>query len=250
MAKVYEKSAEYYDMFSIVPPDRELEFIEHCFKEMSGRKIQDILDAGSGTGLFSIPLAKKGYKVTGVDLSSEMNKVARGNAEKEGVSLKIVEGDMQSLPFSEEFDAVICMGDAFQYLLTDEAIDAAVQCFHKALRKKGILIIRITNFLAMMEDFKDVVILPIETEDALILRIFKYFIDEIGAVMNRVDFDLIYKDGKTKAVYEEHKFRILSLHEMKRFLSDATFKKIKRFRGVGEGGVKVKASKLMFVALK
>ena len=71
------------------------------------------LDVGTGTGWIAIGVAKYNptAKVTGVDLSETMLKVARTNAEAEGVSKRIdfVKGDAKNLPFEKEtFDSVFC----------------------------------------------------------------------------------------------------------------------------------------------
>ncbi len=77
-----------------------------------------ILDAGGGTGKWSIKLAKQGYTVYLVDLSSEMLKEASQKIESEGLSGKvhISEGDILSLDFpSDHFDFVLCEGDPVSY---------------------------------------------------------------------------------------------------------------------------------------
>lgn len=69
------------------------------------------LDVGTGTGWIAIGVAKHNpnVKVTGVDLSDTMLKVAESNAQAEGVAdrVRFIKGDAKDLPFtSEEFDAV------------------------------------------------------------------------------------------------------------------------------------------------
>lgn len=77
-----------------------------------------ILDAGGGTGKWSIKLAKQGYTVHLVDLSSEMLKEASQKIESEGLlgRVHISEGDISSLDFpSDHFDFVLCEGDPVSY---------------------------------------------------------------------------------------------------------------------------------------
>lgn len=68
----------------------------------------DVLDVGAGTGKLSIPLLFQGRRVTSVDLSSEMLRIAREKAEKEGKILNSVISDAQLLCFRDNaFECVI-----------------------------------------------------------------------------------------------------------------------------------------------
>ncbi len=71
------------------------------------------LDVGTGTGRIAIGVAKNcpRAEVVGIDLSPEMLKVARANAEKEGVSGRVtfLMGDAKKILFDDaSFDAVFC----------------------------------------------------------------------------------------------------------------------------------------------
>ena len=54
-----------------------------------------LLELGCGTGRLLIPLAQAGYRVTGVEISPEMLRIARAKAEAAGVteSVTLIEGD-------------------------------------------------------------------------------------------------------------------------------------------------------------
>jgi ubiquinone/menaquinone biosynthesis C-methylase UbiE len=69
------------------------------------------LDAGGGTGRWSVPLARMGYTVTLCDISQGMLKQAENKIKKEGLSdkVKIQEEDLTKLSFADEtFDFVLC----------------------------------------------------------------------------------------------------------------------------------------------
>ena len=67
-----------------------------------------VLDLGCGPGIFSIILAKKGYKVTAVDYSEEMIAEAKKNAEALGTDITFYRMDAQHLEFdSETFDMIV-----------------------------------------------------------------------------------------------------------------------------------------------
>ena len=68
----------------------------------------EILDAGTGTGFFSILLEKRGHRATGVDLTPAMIDEARRLAGENGVAPRFQVMDVQSLAFEDgSFDAVV-----------------------------------------------------------------------------------------------------------------------------------------------
>jgi len=67
------------------------------------------LDIGCGTGRHAIELAKRGFRVTGVDFSSGMLNVARAKARREGVEVEFVEADATNFAFDQVFDYAICL---------------------------------------------------------------------------------------------------------------------------------------------
>ena len=72
-----------------------------------------VLDVGCGPGRHVLELARRGFEVTGVDISRRFVDLARGAAEAEGLDRVSVEvADARALTFDAEFDLVIslCQG--------------------------------------------------------------------------------------------------------------------------------------------
>lgn len=90
----------------------DLPFLESIF---GGPGDRDILDVACGAGRHSIPLARRGYGVTGVDYSASILKKARRRAESEQVSIAWHRGDMRELPWRDRFDGALCFGNSFGY---------------------------------------------------------------------------------------------------------------------------------------
>ncbi|MFX0560374.1 class I SAM-dependent methyltransferase [Tepidibacillus infernus] len=83
----------------------EKELIESLASPKQGEKV---LDIGSGTGTYSLWLARKGLNVIAIDQSVEMMKVAKEKAEAEKLSIDWNLGDAHYLPFlGNSFDLVI-----------------------------------------------------------------------------------------------------------------------------------------------
>lgn len=69
-----------------------------------------VLDVACGTGNTSIPLARAGAQVTGVDIASNLLEQARARATAEGLDITFEEGDAEQLSFPDaSFDVVVTM---------------------------------------------------------------------------------------------------------------------------------------------
>jgi 2-polyprenyl-3-methyl-5-hydroxy-6-metoxy-1,4-benzoquinol methylase len=123
----------------------ECDFIE---KEISFNKAAKILDIGCGTGRHDIELVKRGYQVTGVDLSESQLSRAREKAIEHNLKINFQQHDARNLPFEHEFDLVmmICEG-AFPLMETDQMNFEILQNAAKALNPGGKLIFTTLNGL-------------------------------------------------------------------------------------------------------
>lgn len=75
-----------------------------------------VLDIPCGTGRHAIELARRGHRVTGIDVSEESIEVAARIAREAEVSVTFRVGDMACHEAAEPFDAVLCLGNSFGYL--------------------------------------------------------------------------------------------------------------------------------------
>ncbi|KAG8175675.1 hypothetical protein JTE90_017396 [Oedothorax gibbosus] len=115
-----------------------------------------VLDAACGTGIDSIMLLERGFKVTSVDASQGMVHMVlkkRWDRRKEKAfdEWEIVEADWLTMPRNltmagKRFDAIICIGNSIPYLKDMEEIKLAIQNFHHFLKPGGWLIVDHRNF--------------------------------------------------------------------------------------------------------
>jgi SAM-dependent methyltransferase len=67
-----------------------------------------VLDVACGNGNATIPAAKTGATVTGIDLTPSLLEAGKAAAKEEGVEIEWIEGDAQKLPFDDDsFDVVL-----------------------------------------------------------------------------------------------------------------------------------------------
>lgn len=100
----------------------------------------DIIDIACGTGRATIPLAQKGYRITGVDIHRGMLNQARKKAEDLDISIEWVEQDCTQLQLDIEAGLVYTVGNSFQHFLTNEAQDGLLSSIRTHLKDGGIFI--------------------------------------------------------------------------------------------------------------
>jgi ubiquinone/menaquinone biosynthesis C-methylase UbiE len=108
-----------------------------------------VLDLACGEGTFAITMAKRGLRVTGVDLSPEMLDIARERAAKEGLEVKFMQQDMRSLRLRGRFDLVTCWFDSLNYLLEADDLAEAFAGVSRVLDKNGLFIFDVNTIRAL-----------------------------------------------------------------------------------------------------
>ena len=78
-----------------------------------------VLDAACGAGRHSLPLALKGFDVTGFDLSKTLLKVAKINSAELDLDIKYVCSDIRYVNFNAKFDLILNMFTSFGYFEND-----------------------------------------------------------------------------------------------------------------------------------
>jgi SAM-dependent methyltransferase len=137
----YQRYDDYYDIFYCGKDyKRESSFLEKIFREYSKNSIHSILDLGCGMGGHALILSKKGYKVTGVDLSSKLIKLAQRRAKENNLKIDFFRGDIRKINLEEKFDAVIAMFNVVGFQVRDEDFRSVIKTASKHLKKNGLFV--------------------------------------------------------------------------------------------------------------
>jgi SAM-dependent methyltransferase len=139
----------YADEYDIIYGDKnydtECDILESAFKRYTDKPIKTVLDMGCGTGNHAIPLARRGYSVTGIDRSPSMLQ----NAERkiltvvpplEDDQIRFIEGDVRELNLKQNFDAVIMMFSVLGLQTTNGDVLSALQSVRKHLNPGGVFV--------------------------------------------------------------------------------------------------------------
>lgn len=110
-----------------------------------GVKPQKILDTACGTGNITIPMAKKGYTMWGVDLSTDMLSIAQNKADKQKQKIRFLNQDMSQLRINDKFDSVLCMCDGVNYIIEEKAVLSFFKNVYERLADGGLFIFDISS---------------------------------------------------------------------------------------------------------
>jgi SAM-dependent methyltransferase len=105
--------------------------------EKRGLKHGRALDVGCGSGRAFAPLLKRGWEIRGCDLSPSMIELAR---EEGGGEVEVSVADMRELPQFGEFELVLSLNDAVNYLLGDDELRRALAAMAANLSDDGLLL--------------------------------------------------------------------------------------------------------------
>lgn len=114
-----------------------------------------IVDAGGGTGKWAIPLARRGFSVSLVDISRAMLEVAKTKATAEGLEGRVTvrQGDIRGLEYpTDEFDVVLGMGDPISYC---GAPNVAIAELVRVAKKGGLIVCSVDSRTGYFKTFRD-----------------------------------------------------------------------------------------------
>ena len=115
------------------------------------REGAEILEVAPGPGFFAVELAKRGFHVTGLDISHTMVEIAREEGRKAGVDVDFRQGDVTNTPFADEsFDFVICQAAFKNFRQPVTALNE----MHRVLRPGGCAVIHDLNHRATAADIE------------------------------------------------------------------------------------------------
>jgi ubiquinone/menaquinone biosynthesis C-methylase UbiE len=132
--------AEFYDQ-EFANRVLEIAFFQKQARSLGG----PVLEVACGTGRITLPIARTGIEITGLDISRPMLERARRKAEAEHLAITWLEQDCRQINADQAFSLIFSATNAMQHLHDLDSINAFLISAKHALRPQGTLILDVFN---------------------------------------------------------------------------------------------------------
>jgi ubiquinone/menaquinone biosynthesis C-methylase UbiE len=231
MDQVFKKYSKYYDLlYSDKDYKAEVEYIKNIILKYNP-SAKTILDLGCGTGIHANLLASEGFKVTGVDYSSEMIEVANEKKMTDYLenkdSLNFISGDIRNIRLEEKYDVVVSLFHVFSYLNTNRDIKEGLETLNFHTKENGIIFFDFWYGPAVLNELPTCRVKKKENADFEVTRIAT---PQIIEMENKVvvNYELFINDKVENINYnfkEKHEMRYYFFPELDLFLESNPFKR-------------------------
>lgn len=231
----------YRDVFSPEGTAAEVEGIASLLALPAGARV---LDLACGHGRHAIPLAERGFAVTGFDLSEAMLARARADAAARGARVRWVRGDMRALPFEAAFDAVTNVFTSFGYFADPEDDLATLRRVRRALVPGGRFLLETLHRDGLLARFRPRLEYTTST-GAQVTRDYAWDLAR-GVMDDRVR--LVRPDGG-HAEYGTS-VRMRSLHEWLALARSAGLEPVAWYGGLAGGALELHSRRLVLISAR
>lgn len=247
-ASHYDEEAKFYDVYN----EKNSALINRTIEKIMQRyKLKSVLDLSCGTGSQVFWLAKRAYELVGVDINSQMLKVAKNKAKKEKLSLKFIKGDMRTSQLGK-FDVVITIFNSIGHLSKVD-FAKALQNINRNLKPNGLYIFDIfnLNFLLYADNISHLTIDWQREVGKTKIRDIQYStIDEKGVLTSYTFSYMQKKSGQQKSSKNVQTLQVYTVKQLKELLQKNGFKLLKQFGIDGAKFNDKKTERMLLVAQK
>jgi len=185
---------EYYSVYA--------DFILRTLKDRGVSPGSHVLDLACGTGEMSVILKKSGYRVCALDISSEMLTEASTKAYSEGIDdILFTCQDMRDFSLYSKTDAVVCIYDSLNHLMSRGDIVSAFSHINAAMSEKGCFIFDMSTKHRYADVYADN---TFTVEDGDVFCVWENAFDE---KRNVCDFLLTFFKERPDGLYERYEER-------------------------------------------
>ena len=157
----YEGLSKIYDMMMLgVDYEAWADYILDAAKT-AGSPCKKVLDLACGTGSTTIPLAKRGIAVEGLDLSEAMIALAEEKTRAAGLTIPYHRKNMLAMHFETAFDTIVSFQDGINYLTGDGDFYRLAENVGKALKPHGVFLFD----LNLVDEYSDSETTVIDLDD-------------------------------------------------------------------------------------
>lgn len=246
MAQWFANQAFWSDLYPFLFPEERLAIAEAQIEKiirLVNFKGTTILDLACGPGRHAVAFARKGYQVTGVDLSSFHLQKAKVRARQAGVKVKWICQDMRTFVRPSAFALALNLFTSFGYFAGSKDDLQVLRNVRRSLKTGGILVMDMLGKELLAKRFQ--LTKSAELADGALLIERHQIVGDWGRIKN----EWIYlKNGNAKTFRFE--LTLYSGQELKELMQKAGFKKIRLYGDLDGNEYGLEAKRLIAVAWK
>ena len=217
-------------------------------KWLPKNKEAKILELCCGTGRLTVPIAKAGYNICGVDYTSSMLEQAKVKASEAGLEINFIEADIRSLNLQEKFDFIFIPFNSIHHLYKNEDLFKALNGVKNHLKEGGLFLLDCfnPNIQYIVEGEKEQrKIAEYTTEDGRAVLIKQTMRYESATQINRIEWHY-FINGEFHSI-QNLDMRLFFPQELDSYLEGAEFEIIHKFGSFEEERFDNKSEKQIFV---
>lgn len=200
----------------------EVNYIDRLIKKFGEKSVHELLDIGCGTGTHAEYLVKKGYNVTGIDISKEMIEIANKKKLKNSTFLV---GNAVKFNLKKKFDTVLSLFHVIDYHIDDNDLESSINSVVKHLKPGGLFIFDFWYGPCVLSDLPKLKSKELEDRNHQVIRL---TVPDFYPSQNRVDvnYQIAVLDKKTRKheIFKEtHKVRYFFKPEIQKLLEKFGF---------------------------
>ncbi|MBV5320176.1 MAG: class I SAM-dependent methyltransferase [Sulfuricurvum sp.] len=197
--------SQYYDLlYSDKDYSREVNYIDKLIKAHTDKALT-LLDMGCGTGKHAELLCEKGYRVHGIDLSTEMLNIAEQRRQGKEENLIFSHSNITELNLDKTFDVVVSLFHVMSYQNSNQDLIKAFEVAKKHLKDGGIFIFDFWYGPAVLTDLPTTRIKRLENNSIKVTRIAEPVLHPQQNIVD-VNYNVFIEDKQTKEVLEKKEF--------------------------------------------
>ena len=198
------------------------------WKRLAAAQDGDVLELGCGTGRITVPVARSGTPIVGIDRSAEMlargrQRLARGRLRR---FASLVRGDIRALPFTTRpgFSLVMAPYGILQSLTREADLRMTLESVHRVLRKGGTFGIDLVPDLPQWSEYDRRVSLKGTRGRSTAITLIETVRQDERRRLTIFDHEYVERRGRQKRVHRfSLTFRTLSVPQVRRRLEAAGF---------------------------
>jgi SAM-dependent methyltransferase len=234
---VFEQYAPWYDLlYEDKDYVTESAFVDERLRA-HGSVGGKLLDLGCGTGLHALEFARRGWDVTGIDLSDEMIRRAKTRPSRGGRLVSFRQGDASEPGPERDFEAVVSLFHVASYQTSQAKLEGLLKTAFSALKPNGLLLFDYWYGGAVLAQGVETRVKVIERGPLRVTRIAQSDHEEMQAIV-QVNYTLFCEDKIKSSIHridESHRMRYWFPFEIATSLNNTGFELIGHFawRSVG-----------------